>query len=256
MRKIVLGALLFLFTLSASGQNAKAKLTWIRHFTVERGREADFMQYVRDFTKPMMERLAAEKKIVAWGVGFPVTMTDEPFTHIIYVGLPDWSGAEAIGSAIEAQEKNASPADMQRMLKLESSIREGSVRDVILRHIVQSDTAPMVEPKYVVADTYTIKPGRGNDAVALFNEWAKPMFTSDAVRAKVPMWGLSTQAIPTEEHWTHMVWYFVSDLGALDTIDAAGMSVDARKMQGYEVRLRDMSDVAKQRSQIIRVMTP
>lgn len=257
MRKLLMGVLVLSFAASALGQMApQAKLTWVRYYTVERGREADFNQYVREYTRPMMDRLVADKKILGWGAGFPITMNDSPYTNVIWVALPDWNGAEAIGQAIEAAERNASPADMQKMMRLGSSIREGSVRDVILRHVVQSDTPPLPAPKFIVVDTYSIKPGRGGDAVALFNEWAKPMYAADPVKTRVGPWGLSTQALPSEESWTHMVWTFISDLGAMDAMDSAMMSMDARRLQGYEVRLRDMSDVTKQRSQIIRIMTP
>ncbi len=257
MRNILLGALVLLCSLSAFGQPVpQAKLTWVRYYTVERGREMDFAQYVRDYTKPMMERLIADKKILGWGSGFPITATEDPYTNVIWVALADWNGAEAIGQAIEAMDRNATPADMARMMKLGSSIREGSVRDVILRHAVQSETPPLPNPKYILVDTYTIHPGRHADAVALFNEWAKPAYMADSVKSRVGPWGLSTQAIPTEERWTHMVWTFLADLGSLDAMDAASMSIDARKLQGFDVRLRDMADVAKTRSQIIRIMTP
>ena len=255
MRKILLGALVLLFTASAFAQQMpQAKLTWVRYYTVERGRHADFDTYVREYTRPMMDRLLADKKILGWGAGFPITMNDDPYTNVIWVALPDWNGAEAIGQAIEAADRSATPAQMQKMMQLLSSVREGSVRDVILRHVVQSDSMPVASPKYIVVDTYSIKPGRGNDAVALFNEWGKPTF--DAVKSRLSPWGLSVQALPTEEKWTHMVWYFISDLGALDALDNTMMSIDPRKLQGYDVRLRDMSDVTKQRSQIIRIMTP
>ena len=258
MRKLLMGVLVLLFTVSALGQAAppQAKLTWVRYYTVERGREADFNQYVREYTRPMMDRLAADKKILGWGAGFPITLNGDPYTNVIWVALPDWNGAEAIGQAIEAMNASASPADMQKMMRLGSAIREGSIRDVILRHVVQSDAPPLPAPKFIVVDTYSIKPGRGNDAVALFNEWAKPTYAADAVKPRVGPWGLSIQALPVDESWTHMVWTFISDLGAMDAMDDTMMATDPRKLQGYEVRLRDMSDMMKQRSQIIRIMTP
>ncbi|HUR80213.1 MAG TPA: hypothetical protein VM733_05580 [Thermoanaerobaculia bacterium] len=234
----------------------QAKLTWVRSYVVERGREADFAQYLRDYTKPMMERLIADKKILGWGAGFPITADEDPATNLVWVALPDWNGAEAIGQAIESMDRNATPADMQKMMRLGSSIREGSVRDVILRHLVQSDTPPLQNAKYIVVDTYTVHPGRNADAVALFNEWAKPVYAADGVKSRVGPWGFSTQAIPTSAPWTHMVWTFISDLGAMDAMDTAAMSMDARKLQGFDVRLRDMADVTKSRSQIIRIMTP
>lgn len=258
MRKLIFVCLLFLLSLSAAAQQMpQAQLTWLRFYTVERGREADFMRLTRESVRPLFERLASQGHIVGWGVAVPMTHAGEPWTHVIYAALPNWTAAEAVGAAIEQSDASLTPAQMQQMMQLASSVREGSVRDVILRHVVQSDMPPpAAKPKYIEVAMYTIKPGRHADAVALFNEWAKPLFNSEGVRAKSGPWGLSVQELATDEPWTHMVWIFETDLSVRDTYAAAQMALGPMKLQGFDVRLRDMSVPEKHRVQLLRIVMP
>jgi hypothetical protein len=235
MRRIAFAALLFLAT-TTFAQNAPPKLTWIRHYRVESGREAEFLRAVREKTAFLLEPMVASKAIAGWGVAVPVTHDHETWTHIVYVALPAWGNAERVTQALDVP-------------------GIAVTHDVVLRHLVQGgDQSAM--PQYIGVDTYAIKPGRGSDAVALFNEWPKQTFTSAAVAPKVPVWGLSVQELPSSEPWTHMVWTFMTGLQARDIMDEVNNAIDARKLQGFDVRLRDMSDVEKHRATILKIIKP
>ena len=253
MRRLVPLVLLFALCATATFAQQPPKLTWLRFYQVTPGKDADFMRLLNDSSKAMFDKLIAEKKVAGWGVAVPLTHNDEPWTHVVFVGLADWAAAEALVKGIEASDAQLSAAEMKRMGELAmSSIRPGSVRDIILHHIAQSDTPPMAPPKYIGVDYYTIKQGRHGDAVALFNEWAKPMFTELASKGKFGPWGFSSQNYA--DGYTHMVWYFMSDLTALDETDAAMKALDPMKLRGFDVRLRDMSEPEKQRTQLLRVI--
>ena len=249
MRRLVSLAFLLLVCASAFAQQPP-KVTWLRFYQVTPGKDADFMRLVNEGPKSVFEKLAAERKVVGWGVAVPLTHNDEPWTHVIYVGLQDWAAADAMVQAMEASEAQMSPASMKVVM---ASIQPGSVRDVILHHIVQSEQPPKAPPKYIGVDFYTVKQGRAGDALSLFNEWAKPLFTGVATKGKLGPWGFSTQTnMPGS--YTHMVWYFMSDLGALDELDAANMALEPMKLRGFDVRLRDLSEAEKQRTQLLRVI--
>jgi hypothetical protein len=253
MRRLV--PLLFLFALCATSTFAQQppKLTWLRFYQVAPGKDADFMRLIND-SKAMFDKLTAEKKVVGWGVAVPLTHNDEPWTHVVYVGLADWAAAEALVKGFESSDAQLSAAEMKRMGEMAmASITPGSVRDVILHHIVQSEAPPMAPPKYIGVDFYTVKQGRAGDALALFNEWAKPLFTGVAAKGKLGPWGFSTQTNVLGSY-THMVWYFMSDLAALDELNTGNMALDPMKLRGFDVRLRDLSEVEKQRTQLLRVV--
>jgi hypothetical protein len=253
MRRLVPLILLFALCATSAFAQQPPKLTWLRFYQVAPGKDADFMRLVNDSSKAMFDKLIAEKKVAGWGVAVPLTHNDEPWTHVVFVGLVDWAAAEALVKGIEASDAQLSAAEMKRMGELAmSSIKPGSVRDIILHHIAQSDAPPMAPPKYVGVDYYTIKQGRHGDAVALFNEWAKPLFTEVATKGKLGPWGFSSQNYAGG--YTHMVWYFMSDLTALDELQAAMKAMDPMKLRGFDVRLRDMSEPEKQRTQLLRVV--
>jgi hypothetical protein len=74
-----------------------------------------------------------------------------------------------------------------------------------------------------------------------------------AAKGKLGPWGFSTQTNVLGSY-THMIWYFMSDLAALDELNAGNMALDPMKLRGFDVRLRDLSEAEKQRTQLLRVV--
>jgi len=72
-------------------------------------------------------------------------------------------------------------------------------------------------------------------------------------RESLGPWGFSTQT-NILGGYTHMIWYFMSDLAALDELNAGNMAMDPMKLRGFDVRLRDLSESEKQRTQLLRVV--
>jgi hypothetical protein len=89
-----------------------------------------------------------------------------------------------------------------------------------------------------------------NRTVTLKDSW--PMFSGLAAQGKLGPWGFSTQ--DNTGGYTHMVWYFMSDLAATDQSDAAMMAMDPMKLRGFDVRLRDLSEPEKHRTQLLRIV--
>jgi hypothetical protein len=242
MRRLVFLVSLLAVCASAFAQQAPKppKITWLRFYQVQPGKDADFLKLIGS-SRPMLDKLTAAGKVAGWGVAVPLTHNDEPWTHVVFVGLADWSAAEAMVRGFEEG------PDMGI-----SAIVPGSVRDVILHHITQSEQPPKAPPKYIGVDFYTVKQGRQGDAVALFNEWAKPMFTELAAKGNLGPWGFSMQS--EMAGYTHMVWFFMSDLTAFDDNDVLMKSMDPMKLRGFDVRLRDMSEPEKHRTQLLRIV--
>lgn len=243
MRRFAVLACLCLASLSAFAQTpAPPKMTWLRYYQVERGKDADFLFVVRERLKPALDELQKNGKIVTWGVAEPITMTSDPWTHVLYIVMPDWSSAAALPKRTGAL---ALPAI--------------ATRDTILRHLVQSATPPKAAPKYIVADTHRIKTGREGDALQLFNEWAKPMFLDLAANGHVDLWGFSSNGVVVginDTGWTHMVWYFLHDLASVEAVIEINAKVEPRTMQGYWLRLQDMSEIDARREQVWQIVTP
>ena len=253
MRRFLILVCLCFAALSAFAQAPPLpKMTWVRYYEIERGKDADFMRLVSETFKPVLDDLQKKGKVLEWGVGVPLTMNGEPWTHALYMAMPDWSGVEALDQAIDAAQAASTPQAAQRIA--EQSMAVAQSRDVILRHLVQSTTQPKAKPKYIIAETHKIKPGREADAVQLFNDWAKPMFTDLAASGKVDLWGLSTPGVAGAADWSHMVWYFLHDIGDMESVIGANEALEPRKAQGFQVRYRDMSEGMHE--QVWRLVAP
>jgi len=248
-------ALCLALTALAQTPPAPPQLTWIRYYEALPGHEQEFTKLLTESSKAVFDKLIADKRVVGWGVAVPMSHTSETWTHVAYVGLADWSAVEDMAKAFEAADAKMSAADLKKMDDMfMAAMKPGSLRDVVIHHITQGPPSSMTRPKYIGVDTYVIKQGRFEDAVGLFNEWAKPLFADVASKGKFGPWGLSSQEMVTTPGWTHMVWYFMNDLTALDEANAAQMALGPMKLKGYDVRLRDMSEPEKHQGQILRIV--
>lgn len=213
---------LLLLCLSASAEAQQAKLTWIRYFQLTPSSRTDLVKTAR----APFDKLLADGTIAAWGVVEPVSRVGEPWSHAMYVTVQDWAAVDAVTTAMSAAGLTGPE----------------HTHDVVLRHIVQSETPPVAKPKYLVMNLHPINRGRDSDALHLFTEWAKPIFTKIAAGGKLGPWGLSTQSVVLDKQWTHMVWYFIADTSVLEDIHSALAEVGWSQLTTYERRLRAMSE--------------
>ena len=260
MRRLVIVLVVLSLTVSALAQQAPAApgLTWIRYYEAQPGKEMELARLLSESSKATFDKLIADKKVAAWGIVVPMSHTSETWTHAAFVTVPDWAGFEALMTTMAAGDAKMTPADLKKLDdQFMAALKPNSYRDVVLRHVSQAPlptAPPTARPKYIGVDTYVIKPGRFEDATGLFNEWAKPLFSDIAAKGKFGPWGLSSQEMVTMPGWTHMVWYFMNDLTALDEANAGQMALGPMKLKGYDVRLRDMSEPDKHQGQILRIV--
>lgn len=257
MRRILYALVALSLSLGVLAQEPPAppQLTWIRYYEAVPGHQQDLVKALIQAGKPVFDKLVAEKKVVVWGVAVPMSRTGESWTNVVYVSFNDWAGVDAMSRAFEAMDAKMSPADLKKMDEMFNALQKTSAtRDVVIRHLSQGPPSNMTPPKYIGVDTYVIKPGRFEDAAGLFNEWARPLFSTAAANGKFGPWGLSMQEMVTTPGWTHMVWYFMSDLGAIDELNAGTMKLEPMKLKGYDLRLRDMSEPEKHQGQLLRIV--
>lgn len=212
---------LSMLCIAAPAEAQQPALTWIRYFNLPPNPRTDLVRTAR----VPFDKLLADRTITAWGILEPVSRIGEPWTHAIYVSAAGWGAIDAVTAALDA----AGPT------------RKEQTHDVVLRHIVQSETAPVPSPKFMVMNLHPITRGRHVDAVALYNEWQKPVFTKLAEGGKVGPWGLSMQSVVLDKQWSYMSWYFTADTAVLEDIHNALGVAGTSQLQTFERRLRAMS---------------
>ncbi len=231
------------------------QLTWVRFFNVDPAKSDDWVKYTKRTVGGVFDRLLNDGKLVSWGIATPFILTGQDWTHAVWITMQDWAAADQVVAAFEASQAKMSPAEREKdmqMMRAEKSMP----RDVVLRHLVQSMTPPVSTetPKYIRISYYTVKPGRSDDAVNLFKEMAEQRYIDLAKGGAVWSWGFSTQDLIADPSWTHMVWYFTNDLSRFDQVRASSMAMGPEAREALMARLNDLSEPAKQHSEVLRIV--
>lgn len=233
MRRVFVVLALVLLPTLATAQ--VSSLTWLRYYTAQPGKE----EALTELLKQSGEKLAG--KVTVWGIAVPLSHTEEGWTHLMYAGVRDWANVEHVEAAFASEAKRS------------ALVAPNGIRDSVLVHLVRSQSRPDAKPRYAVINEHPIKVGRENDAIGLFNEWAKPVFDDLTARGKIVAWGHSAQNIVIHGGWTRMVWYFVTDLSALDEVNKSLAALPPQQLRSYWLRLDDMS-TGPFRGQVLKVV--
>ena len=97
-------AVVLMMCLTVAAQDAKMQpLTFWYEYTVNPGKDAQFMELVKTVGAPVRDKLLADGVILAWGVHVGLLRAPGSATHIIWYSVADWSGVEKVDSAMRAQ---------------------------------------------------------------------------------------------------------------------------------------------------------
>ncbi|HSP16926.1 MAG TPA: hypothetical protein VLV78_19425 [Thermoanaerobaculia bacterium] len=260
MRRTLVVLAVLVSTLSAVAQQPAApappQLTWVRFYNVDRAHTRDFMDVFNRMNVPVLDKLLTDRQIVSWGLTVPFTMTNQDWTHSLFITVNNWASGDSLIRAFDDAERAMTPADMQRDQATMAAALKG-VHDVVLRHVQQSTSPPAPNakpPQYIRVSFYTIKAGRNDDAAAIFREYAAPFYTELATRGVIGPWGFSTQEVATDPSFTHVVWLFLDSLQRLDQIRDASMARPATESKTMALKVQDASESEKYHSEIMRIV--
>ena len=97
-------AVVLMSCLTAAAQDAKMQpLTFWYEYTVNPGKEAQFLELVKTVGAPVREKMLADGVVLAWGVEVPLLRMPGSATHVIWYSVADWSGIEKVDNAMHAQ---------------------------------------------------------------------------------------------------------------------------------------------------------
>ena len=90
--------------LTAVAQDAKMQpLTFWYEYTVNPGKESQFLDLVNTVGAPVRDKLMADGVVLAWGVQTPLLRIPGSATHQIWYTVADWGGVEKVDAAMRAQ---------------------------------------------------------------------------------------------------------------------------------------------------------
>ena len=103
-RVLLCFALVLLSCVTAMAQQAPMQpLTFWYEYTVNPGKDEQFLDLVKTVGAPVRDKLMADGVVLAWGVQTPLLRAPGNATHMIWYAVADWSGIEKVQTAMQAQ---------------------------------------------------------------------------------------------------------------------------------------------------------
>jgi hypothetical protein len=258
--------------LTAAAQDAKMQpLTFWYEYTVNPGKDAQFMELVKTVGAPVRDKLMADGVVLAWGVHTPLLRIPGNATHMIWYMVADWSGVDKVDTAMRAQiakldeeakggaaKKGAAPAGgvVARMMEVADV---GKTHDYVTRDLIfvagkgelPASTLPWVRYNFA-----KVKPGKGSEFRKTWEKYNKPVLDKLVADGVVLAYGLSIEEVRTDGDFTHYVWYATKDLGSMEKVRSA-FTADRDKRSAEEqdaigAAFAEVLDLDASRGEIVR----
>jgi hypothetical protein len=246
-------------------------LTFWYEYTINPGKEDEFLDLVKTVGQPVRDKLMADGVVLAWGVETPLLRVPGNATHMIWYAVADYAGVEKVDSAMRAQiaklnDEAAKSGVAKKGQKSAASLtaRLGEVADMskvhdyLTRDLVigfaassGSGSLPFVRYNFV-----KVKAGQGSDYRKAWEKYNKPVLEKLAADGVVMAYGLSVEDIRTDGDFTHYVWYAVKDLASFDKVRAAFIADRDRRSQEEQDAITQLfvsvQDADAARSEVVR----
>ena len=246
-------------------------LTFWYEYTVNPGKEEEFMNLVKTVGQPVRDKLMADGVVKAWGVETPLLRVPGNATHMIWYAVADYAGVDQVDSAMRAQiaklddeaaksgaaKKGQKPATSvtARLGEIAdmSKVHDYLTRDLVIGFGPPSGSAALPFVRY---NFVKVKAGKGSEYRKAWEKYNKPVFEKLAADGVVMAYGLSVEEIRTDGDFTHYVWYAVKDLASFDKVRAAFIADRDRRSQEEQDSLTSLfvglQDVDASRSEVVR----
>jgi hypothetical protein len=275
-RRLILSLFAVLLScISSAAQQAQPQmqpLTFWYEYTVNPGKEDDFMDLVKTVGQPVRDKLMADGVVMAWGVETPLLRVPGDASHIIWYAVNDYAGVDKVESAMRAQiaklneeagKSGATKKGQKPAASLTARLGEvadmSKVHDYLTRDLVfgfSSSPSPSGLLPFTRYNYVKVLPGMGADYRKAWEKYNKPVFEKLASDGVVLAYGLAVEEVRTDGDFTHFVWYAVKDLASFDKVRAAFMADrDHRSQEEQDAIIRlfvSLQDLDATRSAITR----
>jgi hypothetical protein len=238
---------MLLSCISSAAQQAKPQpLIFWYVYTIQPGKEDEFLDIVKTVGQPVRDKLMADGVVQAWGVQASMLRVPGNGTHWIWYEVNDWSGVEKVDAAMRAQiAKMSSPDSMAAagkkgqkpaaapMDRLGQIADLSKTHDYVTRELVsdESSTTPAGVLPYTRYVFVKVKPGKGGDYRKAWEKYNKPVYDKLVADGVILGYGFDVEEVRTSGEFTHFTWVDTKDLATMDKLRAAFMADRERRTQ-------------------------
>jgi hypothetical protein len=236
-RLLLCFALVLLGCVTAMAQQGPMQpLTFWYEYTVNPGKDEQFLDLVKTVGAPVRDKLMADGVVLAWGVQTPVLRVPGNATHSIWYAVADWSGVEKVQTAMQAQiaklteeaaksgaTKKGATAAQGPMARIMEIADVSKTHDYLTRDLVFNVTHAAPPEGLLPYSRYffaKVKPGKGSEYRKAWEKYNKPILEKLLADGVILAYGLAVEEVRTDGDFTHFTWYDVKDLGQMDKVRA------------------------------------
>lgn len=217
MRKgLLVVAVGLLVALSVAAQEMRP-VEYLAEFQVKPGKEAEFIELVKKYNKPLFDRLAAEGAVLAWGLDTKVVHQEGGTTHMLWWVTADFSGMDKVFAGFEALEVPGEDEEKFRQTVDLAKHHDHLVRSIIVNVSEGEPAAPL----YTVYSFVKVKTGKESEWRKLFEKYPKPVLDQLVEDGTLYGYGVDAEWIHTEDPGWRAIWVLATKLAAFDKLDAA-----------------------------------
>ena len=228
---------MLLSCISSAAQQAKPQpLIFWYVYTIQPGKEDEFVDLVKTVGQPVRDKLMADGVVLAWGLQASMLRVPGNGTHWIWYVVADWSGIEKVDAAMRAQIAKMSSNDSaaaagKKGQKAGASVNDrlreiadmSKTHDYVTRELVsnESPASPAGVLPYTRYAFVKVKPGKGGDYRKAWEKYNKPVYDKLITDGVILGYGLDVEDVRTSGEFTHFTWLDTKDLAAMDKVRAA-----------------------------------
>lgn len=215
-------------------------LTFYYDYTVNPGKEEEFMNLIKTVGAPVRDKLMADGVILAWGMETPILRYPGGTTHLIWFTVENWAGLDKVLTGMEAQLAKLAADEAARKPPVKTTAERSrevfdmsKTRDWLARDLVAAYGPPPAAGvlPFTRYNFVKVKPGKGGDYRRTWEKYNKPVFDKLVADKVVLAYGLSVEDIKTDGDFTHFVWIATATMADADKI---GPAFNADRMRRSE----------------------
>jgi hypothetical protein len=255
MRKLIFVSLTLLLLCSAAVAQQPAPtpggLTFYYDYTVNPGKEQEFMTLINTIGAPVRHKLMAEGVVLGWGMETPILRYPGGTTNLIWFSVANYAGVEKVLTAMEARQAKLAADEaaaarrgfrgMTTAERVRATFDMSKTRDWLIRDLV-ANYGPVPAAGLMPYTRYNfvkVKPGKGQDYRRVWEKYNKPIFDKLVADGTVLAFGLAAEDVKTDGDWTHFVWIATPSMAAADKIAPAFAADPSRRTEKDRKEIAD-----------------
>jgi len=254
MKRLISCAVLVLLGLAplVSAQEEPGPITWFALDTTKGGSRNLIGLTLKD-DGPMYDGLLSSGSLSSWGIAIPIThRPDDSWNYMLWATMSDWGKVGDLQAGFEALFASRTPEEMAASQKAyQEAVVDGSHHDWIVRHQVYEPGAREVGPRYFNTSYWKTKPGMEPKLTAFYKDHMQPVFEGLRAAGTILGYGIFTQEIHGDREWSHVTWYSITDLAA---IDAVGKALDAALTEADLAEVFPIMEMDAHKDQVLLVV--